>query len=332
MKRKTNALVRVCVWTAVTMILVVTLLVGTGLSSGLKPLRNAWGESSTSYSYENADEYTIGDVPVRVTGIDNLDINWVSGSTTIERYDGDKIVFSETASRTLADHERMRYRVHGDTLTIEFCESQRGIFSTVSMPSKSLTVRLPYSLSLDTLDLESVSSQVTVRGEGLAVDAVEIDNVSGHVVLDGIRADVLNVDSVSGHLQIGGAYDVVRVNSVSGAQDFRLGQTPTELRVDCVSGTTTVYLPGERGFTASLDSLSGALTSDFADVTGRDEARYGDGEANLRFDSISGSVSLRLDRTLTAPQAPSRARAEEAASPAPTGKQDEPIPSSQRGF
>ncbi|MDL2319221.1 hypothetical protein LJC74_09160, partial [Eubacteriales bacterium OttesenSCG-928-A19] len=120
--------------------------------------------------------------------------------------------------------------------------------------------------------------------------------------------------------------------TVSGSQTYWLAPPLKELDVEAVSGSITVYLSKNTGFTAELDTLSGSISSDFAEMNGRRQARYGDGSAALRFESVSGSVSIMHDAALDATPKPAKeSTPAPTATTAPTTK-GEPIPSSHRKY
>lgn len=333
--RKKNALVRVCVWTGVTMLLIVALLTGIGVAGPISFMSNSNSrrESTVSYAYSDADAYVVGGTEVPAAGIQEVQVHWVSGEVSMEVYDGDTITFFETAGRALDDDEQLRYRVDNGRLTIQFCQSSLGI-NSLRMPSKSLTLRLPQSIALRLLDIENVSSYVKLSGGGLQVNTLDIENVSGTINVQDISAKEFSLESVSGTVNIHGAFDTIRADNVSGSQSYRLAKTPEEMRVDSISGGVTVRLPGERGFTAKVDAISGKLTTDFATMTEKNKkAVYGDGSAELRFDSVSGGVSLLLDTSLTIVPTPKPVTAKESPLPVEaTTEKGDPIPSSQRAF
>lgn len=323
---KKSAIIRVCVWTAVVMLLAVALIVGVGGGS----LFDRWERGTkVAYSYDNADEYIAGDAAVSAAGIRAVEVHWVSGQVHVEVYDGADITFSESADSMLDVDDQLYYRVKDGKLTIEFRKSNNSIFNLRSL-SKTLTLRLPRTLTLSTLRIENVSSSIHAQGGGLQVGTIDIENVSGAINLHEFVANRLELESVSGSVSVMGNYTVISAQSVSGSSEYRLGVTPDKMNVESVSGAIKVYLPGERGFTAQMDALSGRLDSELGAMDGRHAARYGNGEAKLQFECLSGSVSLLKGDAWQPVQPLAGAKADP--QPAATAEKGNPVPSSQRGF
>lgn len=63
--------------------------------------------------------------------------------------------------------------------------------------------------------------------------------------------------------------------------------------MDTASGSLTLVLPEDCGFTVSLDSLSGRFSSDFATTTQNGRHIYGDGSCKINVSSMSGGVTIR---------------------------------------
>lgn len=330
---KQNALVRILVWTFVMVLLIAALVMGVGGFSFASIGSTINTGFTTSFQYDDPSSYTEGDASVPASQIRQLDISWVAGGVDIDVYDGNEIIFTESASRQLESHEVLRYRVKGDKLTIQYCESTRLSFN--NMPEKRLTVRIPASIALQSLGIENVSADVTVDGGGLSIRQVDIETVNGQVSVDNVVGKELQIETVNGSVTIHGAFSEVDAEGVNGRQTFALAGDLKRLDVESITGSIDVLLPESIGFTARLDSVTGRLISDYAHVSGRYEATHGDGKATLDFETVGGTVTINADNALTVPSAPQQSKVETQAQPtqsAPARSTDEPIPSSQRSF
>lgn len=135
-----------------------------------------------------------------------------------------------------------------------------------------LRVTLPARVALT---VDAVSADVEVRG--LAGRSLEIDNVSGDVIVD-TTADAVDIDSVSGDVTVkaqsrtvalesvngdlvltGSVRERIAVESVSG--DIRVGsEAPSQsVRADVVSGDIELRTPLAGGGRLRAESLSGDL-------------------------------------------------------------------------
>lgn len=330
---KQNALIRILVWTFVMVVLIAALAMGVGGFSFASIGSTINTGFSTSFQYDDPSSYIAGDASVSASQIRQLDVSWVAGGVDIEVYDGTKITFTESASRQLESHEVLRYRVKGDKLTIQYCESTRLSFN--NMPEKRLTVRIPATIALQSLGIENVSSDITVDGGGLTINQVDIETVNGQVTVDNIIGKELQVETVNGTVTIHGAFSEVDAEGVNGRQTFALAGDLKRLDVESITGSIDVLLPESIGFTARLDTVTGSLASDYAQVSGRYEAKHGDGKATLDFETVGGSVTIHADNALTVPSAPRtkiEAQAQPTQSAPDTRSTDDPIPSGQRSF
>lgn len=277
-----------------------------------------------------AQHYSAGEGEISVTeNIREIKIDWVSGSVVCRVYDGDQLTFSESAGRVLSQDQTLRYQVKDGRLKIDFMEAGRGFRLFDSVPAKDLEVWIPASLGLETLSIDSVSGAVSVEGGGMRLREADVETVSGGVEIDNLYADEASVSSVSGGITLGGGFGEIDLESVSGGMTLRLFAMPRSVRAESISGGVDLALPENDGFTARLESISGRLRSDFEGGEEKNRVQYKNGGAELRFETVSGGVSLRRDASLAAPTATPVPEATEDAGAAALST---PVPSSQRSF
>lgn len=321
---KKNAMIRIWIWTFVAFVLLTTMVLGMG---GIVSFAtNTNGRNSTGTAYSD------GGVSIPAGNIREIDVNWVSGEMDIRFYDGADIQITETADRALNDNQRLRYEVKGDKLIIDFSGKNIGLF--VNTPSKSLELLIPAGIALDKLSVENVSSGVTLTGKNTQLNELDIDNVSGTVFVADVHARKLDMETVSGSVEFTGTYAEIDAESVSGKQVYRLASLPGKMDADSVSGAIVIYTNGHDGFVANLDTVSGKITSDFAEVPNKHTAMFGNNGARLEFETVSGSVSIQQDGNL---QAPAVQAEDSAAKPDKPAKETvapgtSPIPGSNRTF
>lgn len=161
----------------------------------------------------------------------------------------------------------------------------------------NLTIQLP---ATSELGVRGVSTDVEARG--LSGD-VEIGVVSGDVLLHGGEGRV-TVQSVSGDVEIRGSARRMRIGTVSG--DVDSDNTSGEAQYTSVSGSVLVRNGGDD---MSVETVSGDIEVDnemVSSVTGHSvsgdiEVLSKDTRAgNIEFDSVSGSIRLRLGGDLNA--------------------------------
>lgn len=298
MKKNSGTIVRIVLLSLTALILAGILLWGLNVGGAMDWTRErlGWGDGfggwsfGYSHRYDDADSYTIGSGSVNAEGITDMEINWGSGSIDVDVYDGEVITFSEPEG--LKEDYQLRYRVSGDTLTIQYCKPTWGFGFVKGPPAKQLTMRIPRSMLplLNEVELSFVSAKVTVAN--LQANSCSVDNVSGQLTFRDCAIGDLSVDTVSGGLDYTGTAETVLVDGVSSNLELILGNTPRQIESDLVSGSVRVTLPKDAAFSASLDSVSGKLSCEFP-TTSRGETIYsGTGDGTFEFSSVSGGVSI----------------------------------------
>lgn len=273
----------------------------------------------SSFVYDDADKYTMGDASLDAEGIASVEIGWVSGEVHVDYYSGDTVKISETANKKLDDTTTMYYLVDGDTLRVKFGKSGKFNFSRLE---KELTVWLPEGMELDSLSVDATSADVevgaltareavmdTVSGDisledttllesasfgttsgqvkaklGGAMKHLSVDTVSGDMELDVVAAEKLELDSTSGEVVVSvqEAPDVVSADTVSGDIGLSL-RGAGEIKVSSTSGEVTVSVQ-EAPDAFSVDTVSGDVVLCLPKDAG----------FTVHWDSVSGSVDSEL--------------------------------------
>ena len=167
-----------------------------------------------------------------VSDIRKIEVDWISGSVTVRRAEGDSIEFSEDYQGE--EKYRLRYSVENGTLHIQACQSG----TVLNIPKKALTLSLPDALYQE-LKLSVGSAKLTVSD---------------------VRADELER-----------IFDSVDANTASGSVTLTSSSLPREIDADTVSGDVTLTLPKDSAFRYEFDTISGRLKSSLPDaVSGSD--------------------------------------------------------------
>ncbi len=266
---------------------------------------------------EDSDAVIVSDeARVSASNIKKIKIDWVAGGISLRVGTGEDIVFSESSNRDLTERQKMRYTVsESGTLQIKYCDNLDNIFNWFSldanMPAKSLVMEVPASLIglLADLEIDTVSSNIdlsgvygsktsfsTVSGEirctDIACADLELSSTSGTIICENTTISEIEIDNVSGGVRLEGEFERIDVDTVSGNVQVSAANVPKSIEVDGVSGRISIALPESAGFTARLDSVSGSLSCAFPGTLGSDLVVVGDGSANYRFNTVSGSVNI----------------------------------------
>lgn len=245
---------------------------------------------------DSGPAYNIGGASLRQT-VRDIEVDWSAGEVDIVYYDGDAIEFSETANRTLNDNTSLCYYTQGDTLHIRFMTGEKHFWDNLS---KTLTLRLPRSLTLDDLDVETASA--SVKAEELRAREVDIETASGTVqvkasgITNGFSAQSasgavtaeltglreIDIETTSGSIQLTapGTLDKTDLETTSGSINAALG-TLRELDVQTVSGRAAV-------------SAEAAGEVDVESVGGDVDLTLGQAPTECDIETTSGAVTLTL--------------------------------------
>ncbi len=251
------------------------------------------------YIYDNANSYEMLDRsgfgsaedPVAaselLTGIDEIEIHWLTGDVYLVESDTDGVTFQEDYTGSNEDY-RMRYKVSNGKLTIQPCKSK--LFGSIDLPRKALTVFLPDTLTLDKITVETVSADVELMGG--SVDTLSINTTSGNITGPGLLAKEYELGTVSGDISLTAlpaGSSAIDCETVSGEVRISCTAHPDEIDFNSVSGNLRLTLP--KG--------SCRYTLDFSTVSGdRDTERFisgGDETCDITAETVSGNVELQTE-------------------------------------
>lgn len=263
-KKKRRAIVRLVISTLILSALISILV--TGITKGT---RFSFFNFNFGNSYAHADKYTAGDTSITIDKLDEIDINWISGSVQVELYDGNSIEIQETNSDRLSVEDKVHSYYDNGTLHIQFSESKHFNFHNTTL-SKTLQIRIPKKLYLDSAG---------------SLNKLKIDSVSADITVNGLAIKSCIADTVSGNISLNGSLEKLKLDSVSGNTQLTSSITPTDIDTDSVSGDVTITVPADSRFSIEHDSASGDLDNAFP-------TSHEHHENDWEFDSVSGDVTI----------------------------------------
>ena len=235
-------------------------------------------------------------VQIAASDIHKIEVEWLSGSVTVQRTDGDSIAFSEDYQSN--EKYRLRYSVQNGVLHIQFCQS--GV--ALSIPKKALTLSLPDQLysalelsvgsaklelsdvRANELELESISGDMTLAR--IEATDLQIDTTSGSIRGQSLTVSSLELSSISGAAELEGSFDSVDTDTTSGSVSLTAASLPREIDVSTISGSVTLTLPKDSAFRYEFDTLSGRLNNSLPNAVSGSEAA-------VKIETTSGSLTLR---------------------------------------
>ena len=222
--------------------------------------------------------------------IREIKIEWISGSVTVEPGDVQEITFLEPGNGT--DKYEMVWKQSGDELVIQYSKdsSIAGFGLHFGDGSKDLTVTVPRGWVCDSLELDTASTDLTVRD--MIIREMEIDSASGTAKFENCTVSSLDVDTASGDVTFTGSLNELDFEAASASFTGVLENVPDKVKMDSMSGGLTLTLPEDAGFTVSLDAMSSDFSSDFPTVKKNKSYVCGDGHCKIDVDAMSGDVSI----------------------------------------
>ena len=287
----TSAKVRLIVW-GIAAVFLTLLFVGALAKDtfDLQPTK-AFDMLAASEDYEQSSETWLYE---DISSIHAIRADWASGEVDIAFYEGEELTCSETSSRILQEDQKMYCTIKGGELIIQYAKGKPSRHWLSFMPDKHLVVRVPASMQIAKLKVDSASANIKITGEGAAVDELSLESMSGDIRAERLHVRGLDIEAVSGKISFAGAAKEVDVETVSGEIAFDFDTLPLQLDAETVSGDIRVLMPEGEGFDAELESVSGKLHCDFEQgQSGTKHVYHGNGKARLEFESISGSVTLQ---------------------------------------
>ena len=220
-----------------------------------------------------------------LTGIDEIEIHWLTGDVYLVESDEDGVNFQEDYTGNNEDY-RMRYRVSDGKLIIQPCRSR--FFSSTDLPRKALTVFLPGESTLKSITVETVSANVELMGG--SADTLAVSTTSGGITGPGLPAREYDFGTVSGDISLsalpaGGSS--ITFETVSGEARIDCNAAPDEVDFNSVSGNLCLTLPeGSCRYELDFETVSGDRITDRFVPGGEDICR-------INAETVSGDVELR---------------------------------------
>ena len=174
---------------AIGVIIGVLLISSLFVFSGCSLIGKVTGKTYVSYVQSGA--YTVGDLETDQMAEDFL-INWYGGSVNIYQYDGDKIIFKETANEETSDDMKLHWAFwdsseYGKYYQIQYCSKG---FKNLKTIRKDLTILLPKDvyeynhLSITVrqeCDVNIYLPEVSFKGEHKGSVNVHLDAEQGNI-------------------------------------------------------------------------------------------------------------------------------------------------------
>lgn len=253
---KTNAVVRIVIYSLVILFLLAILCAGLGF--GMFAINLGSGTEIT------------GEGSVSAAGITNLEIDWAAGSITILTADTDQITFTE--SGYAGENQRMVYSQKGNTLKISFSNTIT-VFGFGTGPSKDLTVTVP---------------------ESWVCQELEIDGADLDVLIDGLTVNSIELDGAAMELDFNGSVSRLTCDGAACELKVRTAATPESIDVDGAACNMELSLPSDSGFLARMNGLGCYFKSTFDYTVSNRDYLHGDGSCQINVDGLGCNLTILI--------------------------------------
>lgn len=244
--------------------------------------------------------------------VDRLTFDTNNGDTRI------KVVVPKGRNRKIKS-ELIIHVPHRSSLNIETVSSSIEIKRVEARSHRFETISGHINLYKTTgdLDLETVSGHIEIED---ATSDIQAESISGHIEIGG-DADSISAESVSGRIELYGVRNRVQAESISGRIEI-YGKNIEELEMETISGRLSFMGSLTDDVEVDVSALSGSVTLDFGrSIEGTYDLRsgtgsihcswgpsvpsgrrrgpgrtlrfeYGDGDADIRVETFSGSIKI----------------------------------------
>jgi len=289
-----EAIVKVVIWSLILLVLVAILFVGLAGNFDLGRLFNF---NLGSYTYANAELYSVGASSINAADIRSVEIHWVNGGVDIVQSGADYVTFTEDYAGTLEPDEQLRYMVDGGKLIIQYRAPLSGVFNWGGSFKKTLTVKLPRGLELSDVTVRCVSAKIDA--DGVTANVADLKSTSGSVSARSFDCGNITLSSTSGSVSARDCTARLTLTATSTSGSVTVdNSTANEIYAKSISGSVTVNGTSE---TLSAKTTSGRVSAagSFGDVTaasvsGSVSVTPGAGVRYVKASSTSGSVSITL--------------------------------------
>jgi len=244
----------------------------------------------TVNSFKSGTYTEIGNADIRTSEVESISIDWAAGQVDVEVYEGDTVKLTEEAVG-LSKAQSMRWEVKNGKLKIDY----GSWLSCFSISEKKLRVQIPQSMaSLEELSIDGASGSYNVSD--LNCVNLKVSLASGTLHANNLDTGSTKLSAASGKFFYNGEItDSLKVDLVSGTAEVALdGFVPRNVDADITSGTCTVYLPENEGFSLKIDKVSGSFQNEFETTSPGKEELYKDGgNSHISVDMVSGKFYLK---------------------------------------
>lgn len=260
---RTNAIVRIVLYSIAILVLTGILLVG------------VFGSLfSVEFSIGNKYEHEVlAGVSFDADRISKIEMDWAAGSVYLvagepRGAEGDITLFP---SKTDKDRQ-ITYEFDEDTLKISYTNASVGI-QTESIPPKDMTIYVP---------------------EDWFCEELEIDGAALKINIDHVTIGTLDINAAACEIRLNGAVNVVDCDGADCKILLDCKNEPTAIDLDGAACELNLLLPENCGFMVDIDGLSSTFHSTLPYTENNGKYTYGNQQCKITADGISCKINVNV--------------------------------------
>jgi len=304
---KTNAIVRIVIWSFVVVVLV-------GILAAFlaeEQYMNSYSVESVPMTIEEANAASKSDteamdlaspdtplpneetLTLDPSVIREIEIEWVAGNIIVRPMDVSEIMVSE--SDVTDEKYAMRWSIHEQELRIQFCEGKLTSRPGISLRdefSKDLYIYVPYTWNCEALEVDAASATLEIAD--LTIRELDFDGADGTCTIENCDITDLDIDTASGDVTFSGNLNTLDFDAASASFIGDFQNIPNRIDMDGMSGKLDITLPEDCGYTLKMDGMSSSFHTDFQETRMVNDAHvYGNGQCRINVDGMSCDVTIR---------------------------------------
>lgn len=243
------------------------------------------------FNFGSSNLSQIGGAELSASDIDSIEIDWAAGAVDIMVHDGDGVLLTEYADHNLNKAQQMRWGIEGKTLKIDYNQA----WGCSNFGTKRLEILIPRDLAnaLGVVDIDGASGTYTIND--ISCDSFKATLASGQLDAKGMTVGDLKLEAASGNSFLEGKVTGdIKIDVASGEATVVCKEdAPKSIDADMASGSVTVSIPENDGFTARIGKLSGHFNCEFETQQSGEDYVYKGGGMSIKADMASGNFALR---------------------------------------
>lgn len=149
--------------------------------------------------------------------------------------------------------------------------------------------------SAASIELSALSGDINLVQLG-NTSSVSLETQSGRITVNTAKVTSVKAGTGSGSMELRAAEaEEITASTLSGSMHIGVTAMPERIKTSSSSGSITLSMPSDAGFSAEIGKTSGSVTTDFPVRTEGKKLVCGNGAADIRISTGSGNIRLKTE-------------------------------------